>query len=58
MRIAFDYTYGVGNAAEDCKVDGVDVHFREKVGNGPALVAERHKADVLAFPSRQDNARR
>ncbi len=45
-----------GEAAEDCKAGGVDVHFLGKIENGPALVAEHHKADVLAFPSRQETA--
>ena len=45
-----------GESAEDCRAGGVDVHFLGKIENGPALVAEHHKADVLALPSRQDNA--
>ena len=43
-----------GESAEDCKAGGVDVHFLGKIENGPALVAEHHKADVFAFPSRQE----
>lgn len=45
-----------GESAEDCKAGGIDVHFLGKLENGPALVAEHHKADVLALPSMQDNA--
>ena len=45
-----------GESAEDCKAGGVDVHFLGKIENGPALVAEHHKADVLAFPSRWETA--
>lgn len=45
-----------GEAAEDYQVGGVAVHFLGKIENGPALVAEHHKADVLAFPSRQETA--
>ena len=45
-----------GESAEDCQAGGVDVHYRGKLENGPALVAEHHKADVLALPSMQDNA--
>ena len=45
-----------GESAEDCKAGGVDVHFLGKIENGPALVAEHHRADILALPSRQDNA--
>ena len=43
-----------GESAEDCKAGGVDVRFLGKIENGPALVAEHHKADVFAFPSRQE----
>ena len=43
-----------GESAEDCKAGGVDVHFLGKVENGSALVAEHHKSDVFAFPSRQE----
>ena len=43
-----------GESAEDCKAGGVDVHFLGKIENGPALVAEHHRADVFAFPSRQE----
>ena len=45
-----------GESAEDGKAGGVDVHFLGKIANGPDLVAEHHKADVLAFPSRQETA--
>ena len=45
-----------GESAEDCQAGGVDVHFLGKIANGPDLVAEHHKADVLALPSKQDNA--
>ena len=45
-----------GESAEDCKAGGVDVHFLGTIENGPALVAEHHRADILALPSRQDNA--
>lgn len=45
-----------GEFAEDCQAGGVDVHFLGKIANGPDLVAEHHKADVLALPSKQDNA--
>ena len=45
-----------GESAEDCQAGGVDIHFLGKIANGPDLVAEHHKADVLALPSKQDNA--
>lgn len=45
-----------GEAAEDYQVGGVDIHFLGKIKNGPALVAEHNRADVLALPSKQDNA--
>ena len=43
-----------GEYAEDCKAGGVDIHFLGKIENGAALVAEHHKVDVFAFPSRQE----
>lgn len=45
-----------GESAADCKINGVKVKFLGKVGDSRVLREIHHAADVLALPSRQDNA--
>ena len=45
-----------GENAADCEVNGVYVHFLGAIRDPTLLRNEHHRADVLALPSRQDNA--
>lgn len=45
-----------GESAADCKINGVKVKFLGAVGDSSLLREIHHAVDVLALPSRQDNA--
>ena len=45
-----------GESAADYEIDGVQVRFMGAIGDPEKLRALHHAADVLALPSRQDNA--
>lgn len=45
-----------GESAADDEIDGVEVRFLGTIGDPEKLRAAHHAADLLALPSRQDNA--
>jgi len=45
-----------GETAADYEVDGVQIHFLGPIGDVEVIRRLHHAADVLALPSRQDNA--
>ena len=45
-----------GESAADCEINGVRVHFLGSIKDPAILRDAHHAADVLALPSRQDNA--
>lgn len=45
-----------GENAEDCEINGVKVEFLGAIADSKVLREIHHCADVLALPSRQDNA--